>query len=54
MKAASGALAIATGAGLLLPREVQPENRRIMAWNAFLAGARMGPGARLGTPGQTT
>ncbi|MEK7709516.1 MAG: methionyl-tRNA formyltransferase [candidate division NC10 bacterium] len=52
VRAASGALAIATGAGLLLPREVQPENRRIMAWNAFLAGARMGPGARLGTPGQ--
>ncbi|MBI2154809.1 MAG: methionyl-tRNA formyltransferase [Candidatus Rokubacteria bacterium] len=52
VRAASGALAIATGAGLLLPREVQPENRRIMAWNAFLAGARMGPGARFSTPGQ--
>jgi methionyl-tRNA formyltransferase len=51
VRAASGALTIATGAGLLLPREVQPENRRIMAWNAFLAGARMGPGARLGTRG---
>lgn len=49
VRAASGALAIATGAGLLLPREVQPENRRIMAWNAFLAGARMGPGARFST-----
>jgi methionyl-tRNA formyltransferase len=49
VRAASGALAIATGAGLLLPREVQPENRRIMAWNAFLAGARMGPGSRLST-----
>jgi methionyl-tRNA formyltransferase len=52
VRAASGALAITTGAGLLLPHEVQPENRRIMAWNAFLAGARMGPGARLSTPGQ--
>jgi methionyl-tRNA formyltransferase len=48
VRAGSGALAIATGAGLLLPREVQPENRRIMAWNAFLAGARMGPGSRMG------
>ena len=50
VRAASGALAIATGDGLLLPREVQPENRRIMAWNAFLAGARMGPGARFSAP----
>ena len=50
VRATSGALAIATGGGLLLPREVQPENRRIMAWNAFLAGARMGPGARLSAP----
>ena len=49
VRAASGALAIATGSGLLLPREVQPENRRIMAWTAFLAGVRMGPGARLST-----
>ncbi len=52
VRSASGALAIATGAGLLLPREVQPENRRIMAWNAFLTGARMGPGSRFHTPGQ--
>ncbi|MFZ1059547.1 MAG: methionyl-tRNA formyltransferase, partial [Candidatus Rokuibacteriota bacterium] len=50
VRVASGALAIATGDGLLLPREVQPENRRIMAWNAFLAGARMGPGARFSAP----
>lgn len=50
VRSASGPLAIATGAGLLLPREVQPENRRIMAWNAFLTGARMGAGSRLGGP----
>ncbi len=46
VRTADGTLAVATAAGLLLPREVQPENRRIMAWSAFLRGARMGPGAR--------
>jgi methionyl-tRNA formyltransferase len=41
-------LAIGTGDGLLLPLEVQPENRRAMAWEAYLRGARLGPGATLG------
>ena len=43
-----GGLAIGTGAGLLEPLEVQPENRRPMAWDAYLRGARLAPGARLG------
>lgn len=46
VRSASGAPAVATGTGLLLPRQVQPENRRIIAWHDFLRGARMGPGAR--------
>lgn len=41
-----GALCIATGKGLLLPTEVQPENRKAMAWEDFLRGARLPPGAR--------
>lgn len=49
VKSINGGLAVATGAGLLLPREVQPENRRIMAWHDFLQGARMSPGARFST-----
>jgi methionyl-tRNA formyltransferase len=40
-------LAIATGDGALLPVEVQPENRRAMAWPEYLRGARLAPGARL-------
>lgn len=40
------ALAIATGDGLLLPREVQPENRRSMSWEEFLRGSRLSAGAR--------
>jgi len=43
----SGALAVATGAGLLLPVQVQPENRKAMAWEDFLRGARLSAGARL-------
>jgi len=50
VRSTSGALAIATGAGLLLPREVQPENRRIIGWQDFLRGARMGQGARFSAP----
>ncbi|MBI4593523.1 MAG: methionyl-tRNA formyltransferase [Candidatus Rokubacteria bacterium] len=45
-----GGLAIATGAGLLLPREVQPENRRAIAWTEYLRGARLPPGARFTAP----
>ena len=42
-----GALCIATGEGLILPVQVQPENRKAMAWEDFLRGSRMGPGARI-------
>jgi methionyl-tRNA formyltransferase len=47
VETAHGAPGIATGAGALLPVEVQPENRRAMAWPDFLRGARLGPGARV-------
>jgi methionyl-tRNA formyltransferase len=43
-------LAIATGDGLLLPIEVQPENRKAMPWQEFLRGARLRPGARVSEP----
>ena len=42
-----GATCIATGRGLLLPVQVQPENRKAMAWEDFLRGARMAAGARV-------
>jgi len=45
-----GAVAIATGDGLLLPLEVQPENRKAMRWADFLRGARLAAGARVGVP----
>jgi methionyl-tRNA formyltransferase len=45
-----GPLAIATGDGLLLPLEVQPENRKAMSWPDFLRGARLAAGARVGEP----
>jgi methionyl-tRNA formyltransferase len=41
----AGAVAIATGGGLLLPDTVQPESRKAMRWEDFLRGARLGPGA---------
>jgi methionyl-tRNA formyltransferase len=44
-------LAVATGEGLLLPLEVQPENRKAMAWVDFLRGARLPAGARVTEPG---
>jgi methionyl-tRNA formyltransferase len=40
-------LAIATGDGLLLPLEVQPDNRRPMPWADYLRGARLATGDRL-------
>ncbi|HEY7867828.1 MAG TPA: methionyl-tRNA formyltransferase [Methylomirabilota bacterium] len=43
-------LAIATGDGLLLPIEVQPESRKAMAWADFLRGARLSSGARVTEP----
>ncbi len=42
-----GATCIATGQGMLLPLEVQPESRKAMTWEDFLRGARLGPGSRL-------
>jgi methionyl-tRNA formyltransferase len=47
---AAGQLALGTGDGLLLPVEVQPENRRPMTWDDYLRGARLGPGVALGAP----
>ena len=46
----AGGPAIATGEGLLVPSEVQPENRRAMAWTDWLSGARLPAGARFTTP----
>jgi methionyl-tRNA formyltransferase len=43
-------LAIAAGDGAVLPVEVQPENRRALAWDDYLRGARLQPGARFATP----
>jgi methionyl-tRNA formyltransferase len=45
-------LAIATGQDLLLPLEVQPDNRKAMAWEDFLRGARLPAGARVTEPGR--
>lgn len=45
--AETGVIAVATGSGLLLPHLVQPDNRKAMAWEDFLRGARLGPGTRL-------
>jgi methionyl-tRNA formyltransferase len=42
-----GATCIATGDGLLLPTLVQPENKKAMAWEDFLRGARLGAGTRV-------
>ena len=42
-----GATCIATGDGLLLPIQVQPENRKAVAWEDFLRGARLASGARI-------
>jgi methionyl-tRNA formyltransferase len=38
-------LAVATGDGILLPTEVQPDNRRPMPWADYLRGARLSAGA---------
>jgi len=42
-----GAICVATGEGLLLPVQVQPENRKAVPWEDFLRGARLSPGARV-------
>lgn len=46
----ANALAVATGDGAFLPAEVQPENRRVIAWDDYLRGARFEAGARFRTP----
>jgi methionyl-tRNA formyltransferase len=40
-------LRVAAGAGTVAPIEVQPENRRALAWRDYLRGARLRPGDRL-------
>ncbi|MEX2148552.1 MAG: methionyl-tRNA formyltransferase [Candidatus Rokuibacteriota bacterium] len=40
-------LAVAAGDGLLVPAEVQPENRRRMPWADYLRGARLAAGTRV-------
>jgi methionyl-tRNA formyltransferase len=40
-------LGIATGEGLLVPVQVQPENRKAMGWGDFLRGARLTAGTRV-------
>jgi methionyl-tRNA formyltransferase len=45
-----GRLGIATGEGLLVPTEVQPESRRAVSWDEYLRGARLTPGATFATP----
>jgi methionyl-tRNA formyltransferase len=47
---AGDTLAVATGDGLVLPVEVQPESRRAVAWPEFLRGARLPAGARFTAP----
>jgi methionyl-tRNA formyltransferase len=47
---AGESLAVASGEGLVLPVEVQPESRRAVAWMDFLRGARLGAGARFDAP----
>jgi methionyl-tRNA formyltransferase len=43
-------LAIAAGGGLLVPSEVQPENRKTVLWADYLRGARLQAGARFTAP----
>src|SRR5262245_34163017 len=48
LTAAGEGLYIGSGEGFLQPIEVQPESRRVLSWEAFLRGARLGPGAVFG------
>jgi methionyl-tRNA formyltransferase len=43
-------LAVSSRDGLVLPAEVQPENRKPMGWADWLRGARLRDGVRIGTP----
>jgi methionyl-tRNA formyltransferase len=45
-----GGRVIVADDGLVLPLEVQPENRKPMSWDEWLRGARLPDGARLGPP----
>jgi methionyl-tRNA formyltransferase len=45
-----GGGAVAAGDEAVLPVEVQPENRRRLAWPEYLRGARLEPGARFTAP----
>ena len=45
--AGAGGLCIAAGDGAVEPIEVQPENRRVVSWLAYLRGARLRAGDRL-------
>jgi methionyl-tRNA formyltransferase len=45
--AAGETLAVASGEGLVLPLEVQPESRRAVSWTEYLRGARLSAGTRL-------
>ena len=45
--AANDTLAVASGEGLVLPVQVQPESRRAVTWTEFLRGARLRAGAYL-------
>jgi methionyl-tRNA formyltransferase len=47
---AGDTLAVASGEGLVLPVEVQPESRRAVTWREFLHGARLEAGARWSAP----
>lgn len=44
----AGTLAVSSGDGLVLPSDVQPENRKTMGWDDWLRGARLRDGARIG------
>jgi methionyl-tRNA formyltransferase len=46
----AGTLAVSAADGLVLPSEVQAENRRPMSWAEWLRGARLADGARVGPP----
>lgn len=43
-------LAVVTGAGLVLPTQVQPESRRPVPWSDWLRGARLGDATRFTPP----
>jgi len=46
----AGSLAIATGAGALIPLEVQAPNRRPVSWPEYLRGARLSAGSKFLPP----